>query len=908
MGSEAAKELAERRVGATLREKYRIERVLGVGGMATVYLGVHRNGHRVAVKILHPELAAIPGQRDRFVREGYVANSIEHPGAVRVIDDDVAEDGCPFLVMELLDGQTLDERRRRQGGKLLPRDVLAIGHALCDVLAAAHDKGVIHRDIKPENVFITSDGALKVLDFGIARIITDEGIAGVAGTPAFMPPEQALGDRGAVDARADLWAAGATMFTLLTGRLVHEASRTTQLLAFAATKSAPSLVDVAPELPPELAAIVDTALAYNRDDRFEDAREMRDAISTAYTVLFDEPLSVVAPRGPVHSIRPSLPSNSGPLSSPQGPPSQALSQRSKRAEAQLIETLADEPLPGEGSPKPPSLAPAAAPIAGGPPSTAPPRNPHVLPHPRPRSRVLAAGIAGLSGVLVLFAIFVGRERRHNAATLDEAQAHAAPTAVGSCKTNAECIAESGGKPAMCRKDRGQCVALESAECHVLADKGDVENDATFWIGAMYPQRDKGYGQQAALSVELARRDFAGLTGGLPPLPPSTKPRPIGVVLCDDSEAPERSATHLVDQVGVPVILGFARSKEVLDLARSEFLPKGVLALASNTASMLADIATEKGEPRLVFRVTTSADMVHAPRAVLIERVLEPLIRKNPAALRPDEPLRLAIVRADNASGMSHADRLLSALHFGTKNATSHGEAVRQFVMKDQLTKNDLPAELATMGESIAAFSPHVVIAMGVNGGIFLSIEQRWSNRALFRPFYMFEGTTNEEELALLVQKFPTTRTRALGVDMATSPTVAKFVVHFNETFPEKIKPFEANAAPYDAFFVAAYAAIALGEERITGKSLARAIGRLLPPGDPIEVGPSGIYPAIKALRSGKNIDLVGAQTSLDFNPETGDPTVDMAVFRFDPKRKSTLEAGLVYRAKTGTLEGTLQLP
>src|SRR5262249_3844394 len=142
---------AQHRLGAVLRGKYTLLSVIGVGGMAAVYLGVHRNGHRVAIKLLHPELSFDDEHRGRFVREGYVANAIDHKGAVRVLDDDIAEDGAAFLVMELLVGETLNARRRRLGGKLPAREVAALGHQLLDVLAVAHDKGIVHRDIKPEN-------------------------------------------------------------------------------------------------------------------------------------------------------------------------------------------------------------------------------------------------------------------------------------------------------------------------------------------------------------------------------------------------------------------------------------------------------------------------------------------------------------------------------------------------------------------------------------------------------------------------------------------------------------------------------------------------------------------------------------------------------------------------------------
>ena len=219
---------AQRRVGTVLRDKYTLARVLGAGGMAAVYLGVHRNGHRVAVKVLHDDAAADPDTRARFLREGYVANSIGHPGAVRVLDDDVADDGAAFLVMELLQGETLYARARRMGGRLPVGEALALGAALCDVLAAAHDKGVVHLDVKPENLFVTTERRLKVLDFGIARARLAPGAWGThhgaaLGTPAFMPPEQAHGRWDEVGPRTDIWAVGATMFALITGRLVHEA-------------------------------------------------------------------------------------------------------------------------------------------------------------------------------------------------------------------------------------------------------------------------------------------------------------------------------------------------------------------------------------------------------------------------------------------------------------------------------------------------------------------------------------------------------------------------------------------------------------------------------------------------------------------------------------------------------------
>ncbi len=220
-------EIARGRVGRTLREKWRLDALLGVGGMAAVYAGTHRNGKRGAVKVLHPELARSGDARARFLREGYVANAVDHPGAVAVIDDDATEDGLVFMVMELLQGSTLDALAEASPGRVLPLDVvLKAADDLLDVLAAAHANGIVHRDIKPENLFLVRDGALKVLDFGIARLKQGDGsvratrTGDAMGTPAFMPPEQALGNWSEVDGRTDLSGRGRhDVVTLLSGRV-----------------------------------------------------------------------------------------------------------------------------------------------------------------------------------------------------------------------------------------------------------------------------------------------------------------------------------------------------------------------------------------------------------------------------------------------------------------------------------------------------------------------------------------------------------------------------------------------------------------------------------------------------------------------------------------------------------------
>jgi eukaryotic-like serine/threonine-protein kinase len=285
----ANRERAAARVGSTLKGKWRLDELLGIGGMAAVYGATHRNRNRSAIKVLHADLAAEPSIRARFHHEGYAANAVGHPGVVRIVDDDETDDGTVFLVMELLVGETYDRIAQRCGGKLPTPEVLAVAYAVVDVLVSAHEKRILHRDLKPENIFLTYEGAVKVLDFGLARVLESAAQLGriatslgtTMGTPGFMPPEQARGEWTEVDGTSDLWALGATMFTLLTGRLVHDAHNLPGSLIMAATKPVTSLGVIAPELPRAVVEIVDRALKFEKSDRFPDAISMRAAISAA---------------------------------------------------------------------------------------------------------------------------------------------------------------------------------------------------------------------------------------------------------------------------------------------------------------------------------------------------------------------------------------------------------------------------------------------------------------------------------------------------------------------------------------------------------------------------------------------------------------------------------------------------
>lgn len=270
--------------GTLLDGKWHIDGLLGEGGMGAVYSATHvRNSRKAAIKVLHTEVGEDDAARKRFLAEGYAANRVEHPGTVQVLDDGVTPQGQLYLVMEHLRGRSLESLAERSGGRLSLGDNLRLGAAALEVVAAAHAKGIVHRDLKPENLFFCDDGTVKVLDFGLARVrgpATQERltVTGVPmGTPAFMPPEQALAHWDKVDARSDVYSLGATFFTLLTGRLTHEAATIPELLVRVATRPAPPIRTVVPDLPAGLAAVIDRALRMDPIERWPNAGVMLEA-------------------------------------------------------------------------------------------------------------------------------------------------------------------------------------------------------------------------------------------------------------------------------------------------------------------------------------------------------------------------------------------------------------------------------------------------------------------------------------------------------------------------------------------------------------------------------------------------------------------------------------------------------
>jgi serine/threonine-protein kinase len=278
--------------GTRLGRNYVIREHLGGGGMASVYRGEHTTlGRPVAIKVLSRVLTTKPSVVVRFLQEARASSKVRHENVVEVTDFGETEHGRPFMVMEFLEGESLAHTLRQQGPLPWER-VRPMLLQLLAALQAAHEHGVIHRDMKPENVFrisrMGSDDFLKVFDFGIAKVLLgDDGtpakpltIEGqILGTPAYMSPEQCLGDP--VDARSDLYAVGIIAYEMLTGRTPFEGKETSKLLYDQVYSRVPEMGAVAPagtKIDRRAEALVQRALEKDRDQRFATAQEFAEAL------------------------------------------------------------------------------------------------------------------------------------------------------------------------------------------------------------------------------------------------------------------------------------------------------------------------------------------------------------------------------------------------------------------------------------------------------------------------------------------------------------------------------------------------------------------------------------------------------------------------------------------------------
>jgi serine/threonine-protein kinase len=276
-------------IGELVAGKYRVERVLGQGGMGVVVAAMHEQlAQRVAIKMLLPEATTSPNALARFTREARAAAAIRGQHVARVIDVGALDGGAPYIVMEYLEGRDLADTIAERG-PLPPEEAVAFVLQACEAIAEAHSAGIIHRDLKPSNVYVTTgpDGSplVKVLDFGISKALLASGEEGTltttssfVGSPVYSPPEQLVHAHD-VDGRADIWSLGTILFEALSGRPPFVGDSVMHVAARIFNESPTPLHELRPELPADLCAVVMRCLKKLPDDRYPDVRALAEALA-----------------------------------------------------------------------------------------------------------------------------------------------------------------------------------------------------------------------------------------------------------------------------------------------------------------------------------------------------------------------------------------------------------------------------------------------------------------------------------------------------------------------------------------------------------------------------------------------------------------------------------------------------
>jgi tRNA A-37 threonylcarbamoyl transferase component Bud32 len=294
--------------GAVVADRYRIVSTLGAGAMGAVFLAEHVTlGRRVALKTIHRELLGSAEAVARFEREALASARIDHPNVVAATDVVHLPDGSPGLVLEYVQGRSL-AKRIEEGGALPVAEATALLEGLAGALVAAHALGVVHRDLKPENLLLAEragmPATLKILDFGIAKVVGDAGaqlaagapgtqLGMVYGTPRYMAPEQAMGS--AVDARADLYAVGVIAYEMLSGRVPFDGD---DLMAIVTKQLTEAPAPLPPHVPAGLRALVQRLLAPKPEERLATAQDLVTALATRDATTATTTVTIEAPRAP----------------------------------------------------------------------------------------------------------------------------------------------------------------------------------------------------------------------------------------------------------------------------------------------------------------------------------------------------------------------------------------------------------------------------------------------------------------------------------------------------------------------------------------------------------------------------------------------------------------------------------
>lgn len=483
-----------------------------------------------------------------------------------------------------------------------------------------------------------------------------------------------------------------------------------------------------------------------------------------------------------------------------------------------------------------------------------------------------------------------------------------------CSTNQECL-QSLGDYHVCNKAKATCVSLLSTECTTV--EGDYANDAAFIFGSILPTQgaDAPTGRPIENSIRLAVGDFETVSNGLPPVAPGAPTRPIVLVGCNDASDTDTAvlaARHLVDDVGVPAIVGAAFSGITIKVATEVTIPAGVLLISPSATSVAITSLVDGG---LVWR-TSPSDVFQASALAGYVPLLEQQVRSE-LGLMPSEPVKLAILHKGDAYGTGLGGALEKVLQL---NGVSALDASNQdnYVRFDYGNPDDPGVNPTKYAEAVAQaleLAPHIVLVFGTNEGVadvFQPIEEQWASvqpAPGYKPRYLFSDGGLINDLWDYVGANDELRQRVGGTVPGTDNILFKsFKSQYTTKNTDGTSPDVFGAAGgYDAAYLLAYSAVTLGNTPITGAGLATGLGKMIG-GTSVDVGSSGINDALAPLLAGNAIEFNGASGPLNFDLATGEAPSDIQIWCLPKdgagKAQAGTPSGQFYNAATGALEGT----
>ncbi|MBS2017730.1 MAG: protein kinase [Deltaproteobacteria bacterium] len=486
-----------------------------------------------------------------------------------------------------------------------------------------------------------------------------------------------------------------------------------------------------------------------------------------------------------------------------------------------------------------------------------------------RSRSRRAPIAAAAFILVAA---IGGGTAIVRGTLGPRAPTAPPTAIRTmCERDTDC-----GSSERCLEG-GRCATLVREGCRVLASTSGAAGRAPpFVIGAMFPLTGpaaEAYGRSNARAAELAVSEIQKLAGGIPS---RAGLRPLVLVTCDDATSRDEPARHIAERASA--VVGYRTSDEALTLTRDVFAPAGVVSVSAlNSSPLLAQLP--QGSARLFFRATASATTFAAPVARIVDEVAAPSVRSRRSLAALSE-VRVAVVRAGDATGISYADMVMRSL------AGTRGLRVREIAAG---RSDDDGGGAASAVDELVRMRPDVVVALRDDffGSIAKPLEDKLGGPEPQRPLYVAGTPWEGDDFVAFVKSAPERTARFLAVSWPTRHRAMEgFIQRYKDAFGEELLPSTASPAPYDAIYLVAYAAAAAGGRgRADGPALSREVLALRAGGARLEVGPNDVVRGLAAAFRGDPLDLDGIVTRLDFDPATGDTAVDAVVLctTFDAK-------------------------